>query len=168
MDARTPKTTDATAPADAPTTPAFRGPGDPWRWQGVDFLPYKEEGSAPFKSVSRQILFGESCLAGQLRYFEVETGGHTTLEHHNHAHGVMILRGSGVALVGAEVRAVSMLDLVFIPPWTWHQFQARTEPLGFLCMVDADRDRPTLPTPEDLAALRALSPEVAAFLDWAV
>ncbi len=48
---------------------------------------------------------------------------------------------------------------------TWHQFRAtRGEPLGFLCMVDAVRDRPQLPTEEDLAALRR-DPAVARFLD---
>ena len=40
-------------------------------------------------------------------------------------------------------------DLVTIPSWTWHQFRATDgEPLGFLCMVNAERDRPQLPTPE--------------------
>ena len=38
---------------------------------------------------------------------------------------------------------------------TWHQFRATTnEPLGFLCMVNATRDKPQLPSPEDLAKLR--------------
>ena len=37
---------------------------------------------------------------------------------------------------------------------TWHQFRAtKGEPLGFLCMVNAARDKPQLPTPDDVAAL---------------
>jgi len=37
----------------------------------------------------------------------------------------------------------------------WHQFRAAEDaPLGFLCLVAADRDRPQLPTADDLAALR--------------
>lgn len=36
-------------------------------------------------------------------------------------------------------------------------------PLGFLCLVRCDRDRPTLPTADDLAALRA-DPDIAAFI----
>ncbi len=37
------------------------------------------------------------------------------------------------------------------------------EPLGFLCMVNAMRDRPQLPTEQELAALKA-NPAVAGFL----
>jgi len=36
--------------------------------------------------------------------------------------------------------------------------------LGFLCLVNAQRDRPQLPNAEDLASLRAI-PGVAEFLD---
>jgi hypothetical protein len=47
---------------------------------------------------------------------------------------------------------------------TWHQFRAtRGEPLGFLCMVNAARDKPQLPSPEDLAKLER-NAAVAAFL----
>jgi hypothetical protein len=47
---------------------------------------------------------------------------------------------------------------------TWHQFRADPDqPLGFLCMVNAERDRPQLPTESDLATLRAI-PNVAAFI----
>ena len=47
---------------------------------------------------------------------------------------------------------------------TWHQFRAtRGEPLGFLCMVNAARDKPQLPSAEDLAKLEA-DATIAAFL----
>jgi hypothetical protein len=37
----------------------------------------------------------------------------------------------------------------------WHQFRAAEDaPLGFLCLVAAERDRPQLPSPDDLAVLR--------------
>ena len=58
-------------------------------------LQYKEEGSAPFKDVTRSVLFEEAELGYQWRYFEVGAGGHTTLERHEHVHAVMILRGGG-------------------------------------------------------------------------
>jgi quercetin dioxygenase-like cupin family protein len=136
-----------------------------FRWQGVELMPYKEEGSAPFKAISRQTLFKDPALACELRYFEMAADGYSTLERHEHAHGVMILRGAGHVLLGQEVRAVQPNDLVGIPAWTWHQFRAtRAEPLGFLCMVNAARDKPQLPSPAELAALRA-APAVAAFLD---
>jgi len=145
--------------------PHLRRHEDGFAWQGVERLAYKQDGDAPFRDVSRQILFSRSDLAGELRYFEVGAGGHTTLERHGHVHGVMVVRGRGRCLVGSEVSEIGPLDLVTIPGWTWHQFRAMPdEPLGFLCLVDAARDRPVLPTPEELAALRA-SPEIAAFLD---
>jgi hypothetical protein len=60
---------------------------------------------------------------------------------------------------------VKPFDLVTIEAWAWHQFRAGPEaPLGFLCLVDAARDRPRLPAPEDMAALRA-DPAIARFLD---
>jgi quercetin dioxygenase-like cupin family protein len=147
-------------PPSKPIRPS-RGPG---RWDSVDVLAYKAEGSAPFKDVTRQVLFGDASLGCELRYFEVGAGGHSTLERHEHTHAVMILRGRGECLVGNEVRAVGPHDLVSIAPLTWHQFRAAPdEPLGFLCMVNATRDRPQLPSDADLAALRA-DPRVAAFI----
>jgi len=76
----------------------------------------------------------------------------------------MILRGHGQCMVGTEVRAVKPRDLVTIPAWTWHQFRATDgESLGFLCMVNVQRDRPVLPTADDLAQMRQ-DPIVARFL----
>ena len=142
-----------------------RGFKDGYRWEGVDQLPYKEEGSAPFKAISRQVLFAEPALGCELRYFEMDAGGFSSLERHGHMHAVMILRGRGHCLLGDEVRAVRPYDLIDIPSWTWHQFRATAgEPLGFLCMVNAERDRPQLPTEAELTALKADS-RIAAFLD---
>jgi quercetin dioxygenase-like cupin family protein len=137
---------------------------EPFRWENVELRPYKEEGRAPFKNISRQALFADPELAGELRYFEIAPGGYSTLERHAHVHGVMILRGAGHCLVGRTIRAVKCHDLVHIAPWTWHQFRADAgEHLGFLCLVNAERDRPQLPNAADLAELRS-EPAVAAFL----
>lgn len=136
-----------------------------FRWDQVAHLPYKEDGTSPFKSVTRQVLFHEPDMGCELRYFEVAPGGYSTLERHEHAHAVLILRGRGDCLVGSDVRPIDTNDLVAIAPWEWHQFRATLgEPLGFLCMVNALRDKPQLPTAEDLAQLRA-HPNIAAFLD---
>jgi quercetin dioxygenase-like cupin family protein len=135
-----------------------------FRWEGVGKMPYKEDGSAPFRAISRQVLFAEPELGCELRYFEMEAGGHSTLERHEHVHAVMILRGRGRCLLGGEVREVGPQDLVSIPSWTWHQFRADADqPMGFLCMVNALRDKPQLPTEAELGELRA-DPAVAAFL----
>jgi quercetin dioxygenase-like cupin family protein len=133
-------------------------------WECVDRLDYKPTGSAPFKAITRQVFFADESLACELRYFEIAPGGHSTLERHGHAHGVMILTGRGACLVGREVHRLALHDLIQIPPWTWHQLMADPDsPLGFLCMVNRERDRPVLPTQDDLAELRA-DPAVADFI----
>src|SRR5262245_6891185 len=135
-----------------------------YRWEGVEELPYKEDGRALFKSITRQVLFADPQLDGELRYFEMAPGGFSTLERHEHMHAVLILRGRGHCLVGEEVRAVETRDLVTVPAMTWHQFRAtRGEPLGFLCMVNSSRDKPQLPSAEDLAKLTR-NAKIAAFL----
>ena len=135
-----------------------------YRWDDVACMPYKDDGAAPFKAISRQVLFHEAALGCELRYFEMDAGGYSTLERHEHAHAVMILRGHGECLVGDEVRPVKQFDLVTIPSWTWHQFRATdAEPLGFLCMVNMVRDRPQLPDEAELARLKS-TPAVARFL----
>lgn len=146
------------------TEPAIRAFAD-FRWEGVEHRPYKEEGSAPFRAISRQVLFEEPALGCELRYFEMDPGGYSTLERHEHMHGVMIFRGHGHCLLGTKVQAVQPGDLVTIQAWTWHQFRATAgEPFGFLCMVNHARDRPQLPTAAEVATLREVA-EVAAFLD---
>ena len=117
-----------------------------FHWEGVEVLAYKQEGAAPFKDVTRQVLFDDAAMNAQLRYFEVAAGGHTTLERHEHVHNVMVIRGNGSCLLGDEVIAIAEKDLVSVPAMAWHQFLAAPDaPLGFLCLVNQDRDRPQLP-----------------------
>ena len=135
-----------------------------FRWDEVELLRYKEEGAAPFRDVTRQVLFEDPTIAAQLRYFEVSAGGYSTLERHEHAHAVLILRGSGRVLVGDAVHPVKLNDLVSIPRLAWHQFRPDEGTcLGFLCMVNSERDRPQLPSAADLAELRR-DPAIAAFI----
>ncbi|HWZ70692.1 MAG TPA: cupin domain-containing protein [Casimicrobiaceae bacterium] len=146
------------------STPTYRPRSGPMRWRNVEVLEYKREHGASFREVTRQVLFDDPLLSCQLRYFEVAPGGHTTLERHEHAHAVLIERGRGRCLVGDRVYDVEEHDLVHVPSLTWHQFQAdKNEPLGFLCMVNAVRDRPQVPTAQDLQRLRE-NPVVAEFI----
>lgn len=151
---------------DAEQPPALFRPTDGgYRWEGVAYQPYKQDGSAPFKDISRQTLFLDPSLGCELRYFEMDAAGFSTLERHEHTHAVMIFRGRGQCMLGPEVREVKEHDLVTIPAWTWHQFKASGDaPMGFLCMVNTTRDRPVLPTEAERAAMRA-DPAVARFLD---
>lgn len=128
-----------------------------FHWEAVDVLAYKQEGAAPFRDVTRQVLFDSADPPAQLRYFEVAPGGWTTLERHEHVHAVMVIRGRGQCLVGDKAYDIGTHDLVSVPPMTWHQFRsAADEPLGFLCLVAAARDRPQLPSDSEAAAIAAL------------
>jgi mannose-6-phosphate isomerase-like protein (cupin superfamily) len=125
-----------------------------FHWEGVDVLAYKQDAAAPFRDVTRQVLFDGASLPTQLRYFEVAPGGWTTLERHEHVHAVMVIRGRGQCLVGDRAYDIALHDLVSVPPMTWHQFHAAPEePLGFLCLVSAERDRPQLPATHEVEAI---------------
>jgi quercetin dioxygenase-like cupin family protein len=123
-----------------------------FRWEGVDQLQYKADGSAPFRAITRQVLFAQPDQAAELRYFEIAAGGYSTLERHQHTHAVLVLRGRGSVRIGDETRDIAERDLVTVDPLTWHQFHAAPDsPLGFLCLVARERDRPQLP--QDAAAM---------------
>jgi mannose-6-phosphate isomerase-like protein (cupin superfamily) len=116
-----------------------------YRWQGVPVTAYKESG-ALFRDVTRQTLLGEGAGEDSLRfltrYFEVQPGGWSTLERHEHPHTVVVLRGRGSVVLGDVTHDIAPYDAVYIAPAAVHQFRATTdEPLGFLCIVDRVRDR---------------------------
>ena len=142
-----------------------RHTGD-FHWESVPVLAYKEDGGR-FKDVTRQVLFsGAAGLPCQLRYFEVSPGGHSSLERHEHVHCVMILRGEGDVLIGDDVHHVTEKDVLTIPSRQWHQFRAtRNTPLGFLCLVASDRDGPSVPTSDDIEALKRI-PGIGSFIRW--
>lgn len=149
------------------TTPAVRHFDESlegFAWEGVERLVYKPVGTH-FRDITRQVLFdGDEAAGSQLRYFEMAPGGYSTFERHEHVHAVMILRGKGRALVGEDVVPVAAFDLVRVPPMTWHQFRADDDaPLGFLCLVACDRDRPQRPTEAQVEALLA-HPTIGSFV----
>jgi mannose-6-phosphate isomerase-like protein (cupin superfamily) len=126
-------------------------------WEGVEPRPYKE-GEGDFKGVVRHTLArrGQIPAAFELRYFELEPGGYSSLEKHEHVHFVIALRGTGKALVGDEIVELEPFDAVYVPPRTPHRFlNDREQPFGFLCPVDAERDRPQRLEEAELEALRA-------------
>lgn len=128
-------------------------------WESVDRLRYKDDGSAPFRDITRQVLFNQPDHACELRYFEVAPGGYSTLERHEHTHAVLILRGRGSVRIGAEEHALAERDLVTVDPLTWHQFHAAADSaLGFLCLVASERDKPQLPTNDEIATLKKPDP----------
>ena len=62
------------APRHAATDPSYRARRDEFRWDDVTVLDYKADGEAPFREVTRQVLFESAEMASQLRYFEVAPG----------------------------------------------------------------------------------------------
>lgn len=134
--------------------PLVRKHSGDFHWESVEVLKYKQDGAAPFKDVTRQVLFDGLDPPAQLRYFEVAAGGHTTLERHQHVHAVMVIRGRGQCRVGDLAYDIDTHDLVNVPPMAWHQFHAAADaPLGFLCLVPSERDRPQLPADNEVASL---------------
>ena len=135
------------------------------RCDGVEPHIYKENPGV-FQDVTKQVLFdNEADLPVQFRYFQVEKGGFSSVEHHKHMHAVMIFKGKGHALLGNQVVEVHEGDFITIAPWEWHQVKADMgDILGFLCLVNHDRDIPVYPTEEDIREIRK-NPEAARFLD---
>ena len=143
-------TPQSIAPHNETVHRAFR-PVGPYRWDGVEVKTYTATGTAS-NSINKQILFdADEKLCAELRYFEAEPGGYSALEKHDHVHAVLILRGRGKVLVGRELFSIGEHDLVYTPPRTWHQFYAAPDaPLGFLCLVNGERDRPVRPTEKEI------------------
>lgn len=118
-------------------------------WAGIPQKVYKTE-SLNFKDISRFSLLGESDneheLNMQTRYFEIDSGGYSSLEYHRHPHSVVVIKGKGSMVLGDEIHPLELHDVVYISPETLHQFHADAgEPLGFICIVDRYRDKPSLP-----------------------
>ena len=113
------------------------------RWPELPVRRYREDESGP--RVTRRLLVGEgdAGLAGELRFFEVAAGETTRFERHEHAHAVVVLTGRGHVRLGDGLHPIAPFDLVYVAPGAPHRFLAdRGEALGFLCLVDRERDRP--------------------------
>lgn len=123
----------------------FRGEQGDFDWSHVPIADYKPADDS-WWGVTRRVFVGEAGESAlfHLRYFEIERGGYTTLEQHEHEHVIFAVRGNGQVVIGCETRTVAFGDVVYIAPDDPHQFRndAEAEPFGFLCIVNADRDRP--------------------------
>jgi quercetin dioxygenase-like cupin family protein len=109
-----------------------------------------------FCGIDRQTIIGMRGESARfhVRYFEVEPGGHSSLEKHEHEHAVICVRGKGRALAGDKVFEVGFMDALYVAPNEPHQlFNPFEEPFGFICIVDAERDRPMTLDEEDIKKL---------------
>jgi ribulose-bisphosphate carboxylase large chain len=120
--------------------------GGDFNWEGVPLEAYKET-TETWKGVTRRELVGKRGESPRfhVRYFELAPGGYSTLEKHEHEHVVIPQRGRGEVQFGCYVYRVALGDVVYIAPNDPHQFRnpkEASEPFGFLCIVNAERDRP--------------------------
>ena len=117
-----------------------------FRWRGVREEPYKPKG-ADWAKIVRCVLVGARGETAKfhVRYFEISSGGNSSLETHRHEHVVICIRGRGTVRTGGKKRSMGYLDTLYIAPDTPHQLMnPYREPFGFLCIVNARRDRPKL------------------------
>jgi len=139
--------------AQAPPPPSLDGNhskvirhGGDFDWQGVALEAYKAT-TESWAGISRRELVGKRGESArfQVRYFEIEPGGYSTLEKHEHEHVVIPIRGVGEAQFGCYIYRVGFGDVVYVAPNDPHQFRTpddADEPFGFLCIVNAQRDAP--------------------------
>lgn len=120
----------------------FLGNGD---WSHIPIEPYKKD-TTSYKGISRRELVGKrgESTDFHVRYFEIEKGGYSTLEKHQHEHAVIVMRGQGQVRMGCHLSDLKLGDVVYVSPDDPHQFLNldHEEPFGFLCIVNAQRDRP--------------------------
>lgn len=129
-------------------------------WSGIEPVGYRagrrDEPGQGYSGVTKHVISGDrgEPASFEVRYFEVEPGGYTRLEKHQHIHSVTVIRGNGYAVVGEELHRLHSFDHIYVGPMTMHQFvNDADEPFGFICVVDADRDRPQSANDEEYAAL---------------
>ena len=129
-------------------------------WSGIEPVGYRagrqDEPGQGYRGVTKHVISGDrgEPSSFEVRYFELEPGGYTRLEKHQHVHSVTIIRGRGYAVVGDDIHPLAPFDHIYVGPMTMHQFvNDAAEPFGFICVVDAERDKPQPATDAEYADL---------------
>lgn len=107
------------------------------RWEGARTRQYNNQ-------VTETWMIGkkEGAENFAFRYYQLQPGGTSNLEQHDHDHGVFVLHGSGEVLLGEHTHELSQGDIVHIPPQALHQLiNTGHETLGFLCVIPARRKK---------------------------
>lgn len=116
------------------------------KWEGIKTEKYKMSGNEWAKIIRKTLIgaHGESAKF-HLRYFEIASGGNSSFEKHKHEHVVICIKGKGEAVVGKKTHQIDYLDVLYISPDTPHQLKNPLKsPFGFLCIVNAKRDKPKI------------------------
>ena len=117
-----------------------------FRWKGIKLEKYKLAGKG-WSDIVRHTLIGSHGETSRfhLRYFEIASGGYSSLEVHKHEHVIIGIRGRGVCTAGNKSYKIGFLDTVYIQPDALHQLKNPfNKPFGFFCVVNAKRDRPRI------------------------
>jgi quercetin dioxygenase-like cupin family protein len=134
-----------TATAGPNRTALYRHKGE-MTWSGVKEEPYKTKGNE-WSNIVRRVLIGShgESTKFHVRYFEIAPGGCSSLERHRHEHVVICVRGEGFVRTGKKKSKMEFMDTLYISPDTVHQLSNPLDaPFGFLCIVNAKRDRPKI------------------------
>ncbi len=116
-----------------------------YHWHDRPVVDYKPDQTLPFVGVARHELIGRygEQTAFDLRYFEIAPGGYTSLEKHVHEHVIIGVRGSGTLRMNGKELAIGLHDVAYVAPLQPHQIHnPGSEPFGFFCIVDRQRDKP--------------------------
>ncbi|MEZ4671606.1 MAG: cupin domain-containing protein [Anaerolineae bacterium] len=103
-----------------------------WEWESVKVESYVSN------NATKQVLIGKQDGANnfEVRYFTIPPHGFSSLDQHQHDHGVMIMQGKARVMLGEQFEEVGVGDVVYIPGMEKHQFENLTdEPFTFLCII---------------------------------
>ena len=104
----------------------------------IDEIPQDGINRVYMRGVSIRYLVVEEFGAPnfEMRYFELQKGGKTSLDQHPYEHEVFVLKGKGKMLLNGTEHELRQGDAILIEPNEEHRlFQAGEDLFGFLCMV---------------------------------
>lgn len=119
---------------------SFKGKDENYRWEGARWRRYEDRDDV--KGVTENWLIGKREQAENfaMRYYEVEVGGFSHAEQHDHDHGILLLRGKARLQVNEDYFDLEPYDVAYVSPNDFHQLvNTGDEPMGFICVIPAKR-----------------------------
>jgi quercetin dioxygenase-like cupin family protein len=113
----------------------FTGSPEKFSWENVVPKAYADK-----EGITKHVLIGENEGSKDfiIRYFELEPGKSSNLEHHEHVHGVVIACGKGKVQLNDKFYDLGPMDSVFVSPNDTHQFTNTGDGIfGFICVIKA-------------------------------
>ncbi len=112
------------------------------KWEGMRSRLYPT--TTEYAEVTENWLIGkqEGAANFAVRFYRIGAGGFSRKEHHDHDHGVIIIHGEGLLLLGEEKKPFNQGDVLYIPPGIEHQLiNTGSGDLGFFCIIPAKRKK---------------------------